>query len=98
MAAGDPGDPQPEDGATWAGHFADDEYVHVDWSRTAREIHNQVRAWHLTFGMSGLRAPLAQLEGEQVVLLRTSLGDPGDGARRVECGDDPIWVVASEPA
>ena len=98
VAADDPGDPQPEDGATWAGHFADDDYVRVDWSRTAREIHNQVRAWELTFGMSGLRAPLAELEGDQVVLLRTSLSDPGDGARRVECGDAPIWVVASEPA
>src|SRR6476619_113177 len=35
VAAGDPGDPQPEEGATWAGHFEDDEYVHVDWARPA---------------------------------------------------------------
>ena len=60
-------------------------------------IHDQVRAWHLTFGFSGLRAPVAELDGEQVVLLRTRLTDPGGGARRVECGDGPIWVVASEP-
>jgi len=97
VAAGDPGDPQPEEGVTWAGHFTDDEYARVDWSHTARQIHNQVRAWHLTFGMSGLRAPVAELDGEQVVLLQTRLTDPGDGARRVECGDGPIWVVASEP-
>lgn len=98
VAAGDPGDPQPDEGASWAGHFEDDDYVRVDWSRTAREIHNQVRAWQLTFGLSGLRAPVAELDGEQVVLLQTRLADPGDGARRVECGDGPIWVVASEPA
>ena len=98
IAAGDPGDPQPEEGASWAGHFADDEYVNVDWSHPARQIHNQVRAWHLTFGMSELRAPLAELDGEQVVLLQTRLTDPGDGARRVDCGDGPIWVVSSEPA
>ena len=60
-------------------------------------IHNQVRAWHLTFGLSGLRAPVARLDGEQVVILQTRLTDPGGGARRVECGDGPIWVVATEP-
>ena len=97
VAAGDPGDPQPTEGASWAGHFEDDDYALVDWSQPARQIHNQVRAWHLTFGMSGLVAPIAELDGEQVVLLQTRLTDPGDGARRVECGDGPIWVVASRP-
>jgi methionyl-tRNA formyltransferase len=33
IAAGDPGDPQPAEGATWAGHFEDDDYVRVDWSQ-----------------------------------------------------------------
>ena len=98
VAAGDPGDPQPEEGATWAGHFEDDDYVRVDWSQPARSVHNQVRAWQFTFGMSGIRAPVAALDGEEVVLLQTRLADPGNGARRVECGDGPIWVVASEPA
>ena len=97
VAAGDPGDPQPEEGASWAGHFEDDEYVRVDWLQPARKIHDQVRAWHLTFGMSGIRAPVAELDGEQVVVLQTRLTDPGDGARRVECGDGPIWVVEHEP-
>jgi methionyl-tRNA formyltransferase len=97
VAAGDPGDPQPTEGVTWAGHFEDDDYVRVDWSQPARAIHNQVRAWHVTFGFSGLVAPVAELDGEQVVLLQTRLTDPGDGARRVECGDGPIWVVASKP-
>jgi methionyl-tRNA formyltransferase len=60
-------------------------------------VHNQVRAWQLTFGFSGIRAPIATLDGEEVVLLQTRLADPGNGARRVECGDGPIWVVASEP-
>jgi methionyl-tRNA formyltransferase len=97
VAAGDPGDPQPAEGATWAGHFEDDDYVRVDWSRPARFVHDQVRAWHLTFGFSGLRTPVAELDGEEVVLLRTRLADPGGGACRVECGDGPIWVELSEP-
>ncbi len=97
IAAQDPGDPQPAEGTSWAGHFENDDYVRVDWSRPARKIHNQVRAWHLTFGFSGLVAPVAELDGEQVVLLETRLTDPGGGARRVECGDGPIWVVSSKP-
>lgn len=96
VAAGDPGDPQPAEGATWAGHFEADDYARVDWSHTAREIHNQVRAWQLTFGLSDLQAPVAELDGERLVLLQTRLTDPGNGARRVECGDGPIWVVATE--
>lgn len=98
VMADDPGDPQPEEGATWAGHFEDDDYARIDWSQSARAIHNQVRAWHLTFGMSGLRAPRAELDGDEVVVLQTRLTDPGGDARRVVCGDGPIWVVATEPA
>ena len=97
VLAGDPGDVQPEEGATWAGHFEDDDYARIDWSHSTRAIHNQVRAWHLTFGMSGLRAPVAELDGEEVVVLQTRLTDPGGEARRVECGDGPIWVVATTP-
>jgi methionyl-tRNA formyltransferase len=97
VIAGDPGDPQPAEGATWAGHFEDDDYARIDWSNSARAIHNQVRAWHLTFGMSGLRAPRGEIDGEEVVVLQTRLADPGADARRVECGDGPVWVVATEP-
>ena len=97
VANGDAGDPQPEEGATWAGHFEDDEYVHVDWSRPARYIHNQVRAWHLEFGFAGIPAPQAEIDGQRVALKQTRLTDPGGDAVRVECGDGPIWVVASEP-
>jgi len=97
VAAGDPGDVQPVEGASWAGHFEDDGYVRIDWSQPARAIHNQVRAWHLTFNLSGIRAPIAELDGEEVVVLQTRLTDPGGGARQVDCGDGPIWVVATEP-
>ena len=97
LAGGDPGDPQPAEGATWAGHFEDDDYARVDWSHAARAIHDQVRAWHLTFGLSGVRGPVATFDGEEVVVLQTRLTDPGGGATRIECGDAPIWVVATEP-
>ena len=97
VAAGDPGDVQSEEGATWAGHFEDDDYARVDWSQPARRVHDQVRAWHLTFGMSDVVAPVAELDGERVRIVRTSLRDPGGEARRIECGDGPLWIVETEP-
>jgi methionyl-tRNA formyltransferase len=98
VAAGDPGEPQDDALATWAGHFEEDDYALVDWSWPARRIHDQVRAWNLTFGLSPtVVAPVATLDGERVRLVRTSLHDPGEGARRVECGDGPLWIVSSEP-
>jgi methionyl-tRNA formyltransferase len=97
VAAGDPGDPQPEEGATWAGHFGED-YAEIDWSRSAREIHNQVRAWGLTFGLTPVRGPVTTLDGERVRVLRTSLIEREDAVARVEAGDGPLWVLAHEPA
>jgi methionyl-tRNA formyltransferase len=96
LAAGDPGDPQPTEGASWAGLFGED-YATVDWDEPARVIHNQVRAWMLTFGLCPVEGPIAELDGERVKLLRTSLTDPGEGARGVECGDGQIWIVEAEP-
>ena len=96
VAAGDPGDPQPTEGATWAGHFGAD-YATVDWTQPARRIHDQVRAWAFTFGMSPIAAPVTEIDGQPVRLTRTSLVDPGGDARRMEAGDGPIWVVSWEP-
>ena len=97
IAAGDPGDPQDPAAATWAGRFGED-YATVDFAKPAREIHNQVRAWALSFDSSPHRGPIAELEeGERVRLLRTSLTERA-GALRVECADGPIWIVAHEPA
>jgi len=95
VAAGDAGDPQPVEGATWAGHFGED-YATVDWSWPARRIHDQVRAWALTFGLSPTAGPIAELDGKRVRLIRTSLVDPGNGARRVETGDGSLWIIAAE--
>jgi hypothetical protein len=36
-------------------------------------------------------------DGARVRLIRTSLVDPGESARRVETGEGPIWILASEP-
>jgi len=97
LVAGDLGEPQDDSRASWAGHFEAD-YASVDPARTAREVHNQVRAWNLTFGMSGIVAPVLELEGVATRLVRTSLTDPGTGdARRLDCADGPLWILESEP-
>jgi methionyl-tRNA formyltransferase len=95
IAAGDPGDPQPTEGVTWAGHFGED-YATVDWSLPARRIHDQVRAWAFTFALSPVVGPIAELDGKRVRLVRTSLTDPGGDARRVEAGDGPLWILEAE--
>jgi methionyl-tRNA formyltransferase len=96
LEAGDPGDPQDGE-PTYAGIFGDD-YVRIDWSRTAREVHNQVRAWRfMPFAPAGgLRGAVAELHGQTVRILRTRL-EPGEG-ERVECGDAPIWILETEAA
>jgi methionyl-tRNA formyltransferase len=95
IAAGDPGEPQREEDATWAGHFGDD-YATVDFSKTAREVHNQVRAWGLTFGLAPVRGPYTVLDGERVRVVRTSLAEDPDAIATVECADAPIWILEVE--
>ena len=43
VAAGDPGEPQPQEGGSWAGHFGED-FATVEFTKPARAIHDQVRA------------------------------------------------------
>jgi methionyl-tRNA formyltransferase len=94
IQAGEPGQPQDEAQASHAAPF-EPAYVEVDWQRTAREIHNQTRAWKMSPPVGGLRGPLTTLDGGRVRLLRTRLDDERGGVR-MECGDGPLWVLESE--
>jgi methionyl-tRNA formyltransferase len=100
LAQGDPGDPQPVEGATEAGPFGDD-YATIDWSLPARSVHRQVQAWAFTPGTHSVTGPIAELRGDTVRVVRTSLRPPDDGddrtALRVACGDGPIWVLETKP-
>jgi methionyl-tRNA formyltransferase len=108
VEAGDRGDPQPDDGVTNAPKY-EDEYAEIDWTRPAREVHNQIRCWFLPT-VSGIAGPLSTLDGERVRVLQSRLVDaeadapPGtivardDGGVLVQCGDRPIRVVRTEPA
>jgi methionyl-tRNA formyltransferase len=107
VARGDPGEPQDEAEATYAGLF-EDEWRIIDWRQPARTIHNQVRSW------IGLRdiplGALGEIDGETVQITRTRLianesetqgsAPPGTVLRRdgeslvVQSGDGPIEILA----
>jgi methionyl-tRNA formyltransferase len=104
LEAGERAEPQTSDGSTWAPRF-EDAFAEIDWTRTAREVHNQVRSWFLPT-LSGLHGAHATLGGERVKVTRSQLvGDASDappgtelGEGLVQCGDRPLRVLEVEPA
>ncbi|WP_328912651.1 MULTISPECIES: methionyl-tRNA formyltransferase [unclassified Streptomyces] len=92
-ADGYAGETQDADAATYAG-FMEDDFSVVNWSDSARDIHNQVRTHRY---MRSTTHPLARVEGgEWLHIIRTSL-EAADGPRIV-CGDGrPLWLLESEP-
>jgi methionyl-tRNA formyltransferase len=107
LQVGDFGDAQDDAAATYAGLF-EDQFATVDWSRSALEVHNQVRSWsagHASVG--GLLGALAELDGVPVRLLRsqpameidsglpagTSLPHDRREERLVQCGRGALRIV-----
>lgn len=93
MEAGDPGDEQPEGTGDYFSFFGAD-YLFIDWSASREDVHRQVRAWRFASETGGERGALAEMDGEPVRVLRTSLAET-DG-HPVECGDGIIWIVETE--
>lgn len=91
VAAGDPGRPQPSEGASHA-PLMTPERRRLDWSKPAREIHHLVRLLRFM----GLDEELVvRVGGQWLRMVRTSLTEV-DGPR-VQCGDGPLWIAESEP-
>jgi methionyl-tRNA formyltransferase len=86
LAHGERGEPQAE--GEYQSLF-DDDYAVVDTSRSAADVHRQVRAWRFAFIGKNLRGPLLERDGETIRLLVTSLAET-DGAERLECADGPL--------
>jgi methionyl-tRNA formyltransferase len=88
---GEAGEEQDENNASHAG-LMEPEFSLIDWSRTSREIHNQVRTFRF---MGHGQGPTARVGDRWLKVLRVELRQaPGI---RVECADGPIWIVESEP-
>lgn len=89
LADGDPGTPQDEREATYAG-FPPADWHEVTWRDTRFRTHNQVRVLRL---LNGGQGPVVNLEGRRVQVHRTSL--TGGEGTRVECADGPLWMTYS---
>jgi methionyl-tRNA formyltransferase len=106
VARGDAGEPQPQEGASYAGYF-EDSYREVDWSWPAREVHKRVLTCSVSSWRSHPMGALAWLEGQRVLLMSTALpygtgpvrAPPGTVLEReghtltVQCGDGPLQVL-----
>jgi methionyl-tRNA formyltransferase len=93
LAAGERGAAQ-EEGGSYESFFGEDD-AWLDLSRPAVEVHRLVWAWLYAFSPGGTRGALLELDGKPVRVLATSLTEV-EGARRLECGDAPLWVVETE--
>ncbi len=104
IAERDPGDLQDESQAGYAGAF-EPEWRQIDWSRSARAIHNQIRSLNGFRGV-GLGA-WGEIDGEARLIIKTALpptsststASPGDVIERdestvvVQCGDGPLRIL-----
>lgn len=93
IAAGEPGDPQPDGDHPQAGFFEDD-YRWADFTRPGEEVLRQLRAWQFDSNPNGPAGPLAKIDGRTVRITRAT-SQSGAGTR-VECADRPIWILSTE--
>ena len=93
LAAGDEGTQQGEGGG-YESFFAEED-AWLDLSRPAAEVHRLAWAWRYGMSLGGMRGALLELDGTPVRVLATSLTEV-DGARRLDCGDAPLWLVETE--
>jgi len=97
VIAGDGGDPQTDDGASYSGAFGED-YARLDPSRTREELDRQVRAWAWMFA-APVPGPIAEVGGRRLLVLAASVEDPGDaGVPRLDAADGPLWLTSTEEA
>ena len=95
LARGDRGDPQEADGGSYAAAFTPG-LVELDLAQPAAVVHRHVASWRFVFRHEGQRGPLTAVDGVRTRILRTSLTDPGDGVRALDCADGPLWVLDAE--
>jgi len=93
LAAGDEGTRQGEGGG-YESFFAEED-AWLDLSRPANEVHRLAWSWRYGMSLGGTRGALLELDGTPARVLATSLTEV-DGARRLNCGDAPLWVLETE--
>jgi len=96
VEAGDAGDPQPREGASYAGFF-EPEYAEIDWSGTPAEVCRQVLAWRVAAVRAEAHGALTTIEGKRVRVLDARAHDRAGGTR-IESSGGPVWIVDSQLA
>jgi methionyl-tRNA formyltransferase len=86
---GDPGTPQNEDQATYAGFPPPDWYA-VTWQGSRHSLHNQIR---LLRYMRRSETAVLELGGDILPVHGTSLTN--DGGLRIDCEDGPLWLTCT---
>jgi methionyl-tRNA formyltransferase len=86
---GDPGTPQDEGRATYAG-FPPPEWFTVTWQGSRLDLHNQIRL--LRYLQAG-ENPVVEFQGRMAQIQDTSLTD--NGGTRLDCTDGPLWVTST---
>jgi methionyl-tRNA formyltransferase len=95
LLSGDRGDPQSDDGATYAGPFGED-YATLDPARSRAELERQVRAWAWMFA-APVPGPIAEVGGRRLRVLAVSVDDPSDAdVPRLAAADGPLWLTSTE--
>ncbi|HEY8601881.1 MAG TPA: formyltransferase family protein [Thermomicrobiales bacterium] len=108
IAAGDPGEPQDAEQASYYGHIADEAaWKAIDWAQPVRAVHNVVRS--AGFARALPPGAVGDIDGVPHRITRTRLlpamaddSDPGTVVGRdgdmllVRCGDGAIGVVEYE--
>jgi methionyl-tRNA formyltransferase len=102
VLAGEPGTPQPTEGASYA-PLATEADRELDWNRPARQLRNRVRAW-------GMEGALGKIDGKQWIVRRArvaeesapgaevgSLVDLGSKGQAVQTGDGLLLLEDAEP-
>jgi methionyl-tRNA formyltransferase len=87
---GDPGTPQDEREATYAG-FPPAEWYSITWQLDRRSTHHQIRVLRY---LNGGQGPLAEINGRRIRINSASL-EASIGIR-VECADGPLWITSSD--
>jgi methionyl-tRNA formyltransferase len=95
VLSGERGDPQTEEGATYAGPFGED-YAELDPRRTRAELLRQVRAWHLMWDRSVV-GPVASVDGRRMRVLAAAVEEPTEGAASpLDASDGTLWLTSVE--
>jgi methionyl-tRNA formyltransferase len=91
VESGERGSVQSEAEASYAGFF-EPEYAELDLS-SAEAAHRQVRAWAIAVRRGDVDGPVAELDGERVVVRRSRLDDTCGGTPLACVDGSTLWAL-----